>query len=311
MDVHRRRRALVNCSVGWTVCLAFLVFSAAPAWGQRPEESTCTRAAGKFKPGKAVNPPITLTADPPTQTVNFGGDRGWKFADVVLKASRPLPPRVRVAQLDLEVLRRLSRQGETTTTIATKPMKFTEPRLNPRRDVITFTICLDGAGLEAGRYQGAMSVEGPSGVGPTNLAINANVKNEGLFIVTVIITGVLVFVLLLWRGATTEQKDQAKVVAEEVKDTPAGTAVSAETKDMAAKATGDMARVKLSANVLLNPIFWLTTAASAALALGAALTIYSQNTGWGADGVADAFAVATAVLAAAGFRSLLLTTAGK
>ena len=85
--------------------------------------------------------------------------------------------------------------------------------------------------------------------------------------------------------------------------------VTEKMKKTAEKAT--VTRRKVSRDVLKNPIFYLTTAVSAAVAIGAAVTIYTQDTAWGSDPVTDVFAVATAVLAAAGFRSLLLTTAGK
>jgi hypothetical protein len=78
-----------------------------------------------------VTPPITLTPNLPGESINFGGERGWKFVDVVLKASAPLPQAFKASQLDLEVGRRLIRQGDTTTTVATGPMRFTEPKLNP------------------------------------------------------------------------------------------------------------------------------------------------------------------------------------
>jgi hypothetical protein len=60
-----------------------------------------------------------------------------------------------------------------------------------------------------------------------------------------------------------------------------------------------------------DPFFWLSTIVSAAFAVAAAFTIYSQNTAWGSDAAVDAFAVASAVLSAAGFRSLLASGAGK
>jgi len=280
----------------------------------QPEESSCTRKAGVFQPGKAVEPPIALTPDLPAQTVNFGGGRGWKFIDVVLRASRPLPTDFSTSQLDLEVLRRLVRQGGTTTTVASRPLNFTEPRLNPRRDVITFTICVNGEGLNAGHYEGAVIAEGPDGIGPANLAISANAKNGTLFWSTLIITTLLVLVLLVWRGATTEQADKAKEVAEAVKGAPVAggnAAVPEAVQQQATKVVEQNARWNLRSEVLANPMFWVSTLASAALATAAAFTIYSQNISWGADPAVDVFAVAAAVLAAAGFRSLILTTAGK
>jgi len=299
------------------LCLAAPTWAAARGTATAHEQSLCTRKAGTYSSGKSVTPPITLTPDLPAQTVNFGGGRGWKFLDVVLRASQPLPTDFDVHQLDLEVLRRLISQGDTTTTVSSRPITFTEPKLNPRRDLITFTICLTGEGLSAGHYTGAITVEGPDGIGPANLTINANAKDGTLFKITLAIAGILVFVLLVWRGATTVQTDQAKQVAATVRDaTVAGGTItglsSAQTlQDTATKSVGARARWNLKGAVLTDPFFWLSTLISAAFALAAAFTIYSQNTAWGSDPAVDAFAVASAVLAAAGFRSLLASGAGK
>jgi len=314
--VHRHVGATL-VGVAWlaVLLLAAPALAGSQGTGTSQEQSSCTRKAGTFSPGKSVAPPLTLTPDIPAQTVNFGGGRGWKFVDVVLRASQPLPADFNVRQLDLEVLRRLVSQGDTTTTVASGPITFTEPRLNPRRDVITFTICLSGAGLSAGHYAGAITAEGPDGIGPANLTINANAKNRTLFRITLAISGTLVLVLLLWRGATTVQTDAAKTVAAAVsKATVDGGTITGLTSDLqtpAAKAVGDKARWKLRRAVLTDPFFWLSTIISAAFALTAAFTVYSQNTGWGADPAVDAFAVASAVLSAAGFRSLLASGAGK
>lgn len=299
------------------VVLTTVLLAAAPIGAQDQkagEETTCTRQSGKFTPGTAVLEAITLTPDLPAQTVNFGGGRDWKFLDVVLKASRPLPASFNVSQLDLEVIRRLIRQGDTATTVASAPMKFTEPRLNPRRNMITFTICVNGEGLDAGHYAGAVTAEGPDGIGPASLTINANAKDLTLFEITLAVAGILVLFLLFWRGATAVQTDQAKEVAGAVHDASAAGGTAAMPADIKAKATaavGENARWNLQREVWTNPFFWVSTVVSSAFALAAAFTIYSQNTAWGADPAIDAFAVASAVLAAAGFRSLLATSAGK
>jgi hypothetical protein len=101
-------------------------------------------------------------------------------------------------------------------------------------------------------------------------------------------------------------------MANAVKKAGAGGAnatVSQEMMDKANKVVGS--RWNFSKDALGNPMFWVSTIVSAALATAAAFTIYAQNTGWGADPPIDAFAVASAVVAAAGFRSLIVTTAGK
>jgi hypothetical protein len=303
------------------VLLLVSLVVAAPAWAASSgpsashEQALCTRQAGVYAPGKPVRPPITLTPDDPAQTINFGGGRGWKFVDVVLRASKSLPASFTVDQLDLEVLRHLVSQGDTTTTVSSQPITFTEPQLNPRRDVITVAICIDGAGLSAGHYAGAISAEGPDGVGPANLTINANAKDGTLFLITLVISGVFVFVLLVWRGATAKQSDTTKQVAAAVSSAPvdAGnlSGLSADLKAKATKSVGKRARWNLRADVLTDPFFWMSTIVSAAFGVAAAFTIYSQNTAWGSDPAVDAFAIAAAVLSAAGFRSLLASGAGK
>jgi hypothetical protein len=60
-----------------------------------------------------------------------------------------------------------------------------------------------------------------------------------------------------------------------------------------------------------DPYFWLTPVISVGFALAAAFAIYSQNTSWGVDAAVDAFAVFSAILAAAGLRSIFATGAGK
>jgi hypothetical protein len=246
--------------------------------------------------------------------VNFGGGRGWQFAEVVLTASRPLPSSFEPSQLAIEVLRRFSRQSETLSTVTLPQPTFTEPRLNPARNIITFAVCLDGSNLGAGRYAGAIAVEGP-GVGPTNLAFNLNAQNETMFLSTVIVSGVLVLFLLFWRGAATLQSDTAKGVAAEVDHadvTPEGVLeVPAKVAPTAEKAVQTRARWSLRTEVLTDPMFWAGTVLSTAAAVAAAWAIYAANTGWGASPVTDIFAIVSSIVAAAGFQSLITSAAGK
>lgn len=81
-------------TAAWLVLLLPSSLIAAKGAEPQPEQERCTCKAGVFVPGKAVEPPIALTADLSAQTVNFGADRDWKFVDVVLRASRPLPASV-------------------------------------------------------------------------------------------------------------------------------------------------------------------------------------------------------------------------
>jgi hypothetical protein len=299
--------------------LAVALLWAPAASGATPEQADCTRKSGEFTPGRKIDPPITLTPDAATQTVNFGGGRGYQFADVVVKASAPLPASVKPQDLDIEVQRRIVRQSDTLTTVSTNPPTFTQPRLNPRRDVIIFTVCFNGARLQAGHYTGAITVEGPPGVGPTNIAFNVNAKDLTLALVLLIVGGFLVLALIIWRGATTVQGEQAKKVAGAVNDaaepdTEKAT-VDKNAMDVAKTTVKSRARVGLlkpkGGEALRDPTFWIGTVVAILGGLAAAWAVYSGNTAWGADPITDGIALVSALLAAAGLRSVVATAAGK
>lgn len=105
--VRRLGRVAVRCGLlvlggatALTLAVAVAVAFAAPPTAAASvtaapagEESSCTRKPGVFKPGRTPAEeaePIALTPDQPAETLNFGGGRGWKFIDVVLRAARPV-----------------------------------------------------------------------------------------------------------------------------------------------------------------------------------------------------------------------------
>ena len=55
------------------------------------EERKCTYEPAPLRSSKTVKPTVKLSPDQGAQIVNFGGERGWKFVDVVLNATPPLP----------------------------------------------------------------------------------------------------------------------------------------------------------------------------------------------------------------------------
>jgi len=316
-------RALTR-RVAWVLIAALALALAVPgalivgdafARGTTPPPPGCARQAGQFQTGPPVAPAITLTPDLATQTINFGGGRGTQFADIVLKASRPLPATVSASQLDIQVLRRFTRQSNTLATVALPGPTFTPPELSPQRDVVDFTICFAGSGISAGHYEGAITVEGPTGIAPTTLAFNVNAQDETLFLITLSVAGALVLLLLFWRGATSIQSDAAQNVATQVHNAdanpqgvmelPANAAIPART------ATQPNARWSLKKNVITDPLFWAGTLLSSAAAIAAAWTVYTSNTGWGSDPVTDVFGIISTIIAAAGFQSLIATAAGK
>jgi hypothetical protein len=303
----RRRFALVL-----SVVFAFFV-GACNAYAKPREPSECTRKAGEFSPGATVKPTITLTPDLPTQTINFGGDRGWQFAEVVLTASRPLPTNFKPEQLNIEVLRQFARQSETDRSVTLAPPTFTTPVINPSRNTITFAVCFDGSGLSAGHYNGAVTVEGFSGIGPTSVAFNLNAQNRAFFLTVLIASALLTLFLLFWRGAARLQSDNAKAVVADVNSslTEGASVVSQKAAADAQKPLEAGQRFALKGEVLRDPMFWVGTVLSTVAAIAAAWAIYSANSSWGVNPVTEAFAIVSAVLAAAGFQSLLTSAAGK
>jgi hypothetical protein len=316
MSRRRNRGRLLAWSLAAVaVAQSLLVSGAAAAGSPPPEQAKCTRHPGVFQEGPAVSPKTVLTPDVPTQTINFGGGRGWQFADVVLRVSQPLPSTFSPAQLDIQVLRRFTRQSDTLNTVAIDPPLFTEPQINPRRNAITFTICVHGANLGAGHYAGAITVEGPVGIESTNVALNINAQDESMFLWTAIPTAVLVLFLLFWRGAVTVKNQAARSAAADVAAAAAAAAAGAAAvqvpADTAMAARNAQASTwALKREVLMDPLFWATTILSAAAGFAAAWAIYAANTGWGSDPVTDIFAVVAGILSAVGLRSLIASAAG-
>jgi hypothetical protein len=311
------RRLLAWSFAAAVVAQPLLVSGAAGASSSPPEQAKCTRQPGVFQEGPAVSPKTVLTPDVPTQTINFGGGRGWQFADVVLRVSQPLPTTFNPAQLDIQVLRRFTRQSDTLSTVAIDPPLFTEPQINPRRNAITFTICVHGANLGAGHYAGAITAEGPAGIEATNVALNINAQDQSMFLWTAIPTAILVLFLLFWRGAVTVKNQAARSAAADVAAAAGAAAaaggagavqVAAPTATAATNAQASTWALKWE--VLMDPLFWATTILSAAAGFAAAWAIYAANTGWGSDPVTDIFAVVAGILSAVGLRSLIASAAG-
>jgi hypothetical protein len=152
-----------------------------------------------------------------------------------------------------------------------------------------------------------------------NVALDVNAQNSTMFWVTVAIAGALALLLLFWRGATTVQNTAAKEAAGAVTaaHTDAGsggdgkTAVPQSAVALASKAVQPRARWSLKGDVLTDPLFLASTVLSVAFAVAAAWAIYTANSGWGSDPVTDVFAVVSALLSAAGLRSLIASAAGK
>jgi hypothetical protein len=121
---------------------------------QQPNANQCKLNPGQGGGGRSLKQSVKLVSDLPSQTVNFGGSRGWEFVYVVLTATPALPSSVTSNQIRLSILRPFTRTSQTLPTATAPIPKFTEPMISSGRDRVTFTVCLNGAGLPAGSFTG-------------------------------------------------------------------------------------------------------------------------------------------------------------
>jgi len=121
----------------------------------------CELSANKpASKGKKVKPPVTLTAEPTTEIVNFGTKRGTKSFYVALRASRPLPGILKPDQLEIAVPLPPRRVSDTLESATLDFPRFSKPRfINGRREV-QFRVCVDASDAEAGTYTVSVQVVG-------------------------------------------------------------------------------------------------------------------------------------------------------
>jgi hypothetical protein len=321
-----RWTAVIALGVLLSLCAGapFALAQNAPA-----EAQTCTRQPGQGGGGPGLKQSIKLVPDLPSQTVNFGGTRGWEFVDMVLTATPALPLSVTPNQIRLSILRHFTRTSQTLPTATAPSPVFTQPQISAGRDRVTFTVCLNGAGLPAGSFTGSVIVEGPAGVVPTTLAITENAKDDTL---ASWLAGVLLFaafVFLLLRGAATRQAaDEQHVITEAARATAEasnaaveatqGTAAAGDVQQAAGEVADHVAQFQ---NVQANPQqhsvlwyfgqvlkdlnWWLTTLVALGVAAGSIIAIYSANASWGADVWTSVASLVGAVFTAVGVQSVV------
>ena len=249
-----------------------------------------------------------LTADIPAEIVNFGGNRGWKFVDVVLKATPALPKRLKSEQIGLQILRRFYRQSPTLETVAAPRARFTKPHISRTRDRITFTVCLNGSGLEAGSYLGNVLVEGPRGLAQTNVSITENAKNRDLAVWGAVVALIAAFAFLVLRGAASRQATATENHRRELDqaltdDTDAGRKRAAELRK---PENVPKPRIRSYIRDVFKDLNWIvTTAVALAVAAGTIIGLYSANPAWGADKIASFAALVGPTFSAVGVQSVV------
>lgn len=264
------------------------VVSAQEASEPAGEAQQCTRRAGGDRPGQAIEPAVKLAPDVAGHVVNFGGSREWQFVDVVLNADPALPRSLEPGEIRLEVVRRFTRASENLKTTWMRRPTFTQPRISPGRARVTFTMCLNGAGLEAGSYSGSVLIEGPRGLAPASISITANAKDSTLALWGGVAVLALAALFLVLRGAAARQ------ARTEEKQAKSGDAKS-EPQQL----------TKYVGGVLKDLNWWITSIVALGLAAGTIIGIYSANPAWGADTLGSVASLVGPAFTAVGVQSVI------
>lgn len=270
VDVRRAGGRATVIAIAVTVAACFF---AGPATAAEPK---CSRGLNDAELGKPLKPAVALT--PNTQSAqrqeNFSTDRGTKYLKNILLTAEPaLPTDVTPNQLNFEAL--ISRTGDNLESIDFPDPSFTQPRISEDRKTITFTICLGAHSVDAGKYVGAITVSGPSGLGPTAVNLTITAKNGGLFWLGGIAALIFCLVLLLLKDAVAHFKGP-----------------------------GDN-WLKALKQPVIDMRWWPATLIALGGAFGTLYAGYANDPSWGANGFAAVIILIGTAIAAIGGKSVL------
>ncbi len=232
-----------------------------------------------------VKPTVALSSSGPAEAMNMGGLRGTGTTDIAIAASPALPASVSSEEITVDIPKRFARTGPGLTTQYLPEPEFSKPRILQHGTLIAFTLCVDARHIDAGSYVGQVIVGGPVGVQPATVAVTLNAKDEGKFILGMVLAGIVAVLLLLFRGI--------KIHMEKL---PEGT-----TKNLR--------------NALLPTVtdfvgFVAPTVVAVAAALVALLQVYDSNVSWGADSISSLIALGGTAISAAGLGTFLSSLKG-
>lgn len=267
---------------------------ALPVEGKGNKSKRAKRMArrGKAKPKKRVK--LSLQADPGSanRVVNLGSDREAERITLHVNAS-PRIPKGYGKRLEV-VAEPFINSSETADTVTFSEPTFSKLLISGNRKRITFTMCVDPPNnLPAGKYLSTVSLEGPPPTEAATMTITINGKDGGVFLLAAIITAVLAFGVLLYKGAG--EKRALLLTAAEQKP--------AAEKDAAVK------QAKKWRYPIMECVFdlgWLVPSiASIAGAFALLYAAYANNPAWGEGGiVTNAIALIGTGLAAVGAKTV-------
>lgn len=292
------------------VVMVLVVFGASVASGQSatpPELCPVANAAGAAA-GDAIEPPITLQAEPQSSTrvVNFGADRDRETPVFHISAPSALPKGIE-KRLEL-VADPIVRTGETTESVSFPDPKYSVLRVSGNRKRISFRVCLDPPeDLPAGKYSGQVTLEGPPGVESAAVTITLNAKDGSGFRIGMAVTGLLAFLVLLYKGAGDERARRTEAAEKLPNELADGSPNQAKTN---AK-TDAASWLRAGGACLWNPGWLFPTLFAVGGAFGALLAAYTNNPSWGESGLLSSVAALVGTgLAAVGARAIF-TPSGK
>jgi uncharacterized protein YpmB len=280
---------------------SFLVNRAnAPAQAQQ-DECSVANASGKAG-GKRVKKAVTLETDAGSlnRTVNLGSDREEEAISLRVNVPKGLTKKKLVKRMEL-VAEPFTKVHETAEAAAITDVEFSKLNVSGDGKRITFYMCVDPPNnLDAGKYTSVVTLEGPRGVNPATMTITLNGKDGGGFLIALIVTAVLSFLVLLYKGAS---EMRAAAIAAAKKETDANKRKTA--VENADKWWGHVGKCVTSPGWLV-PTF---------AAIGAAFAIlwaaYDGNPAWGESGpVTSGLALLGAGLAAIGAKTIFTPGGG-
>jgi hypothetical protein len=235
----------------------------------------CGRALSAAS-GRRLTPVVALTpnAQSAQRQENFGTSRGTKYLrDVRFTAEPPLPKTLTPAQLNFEAL--ISRTGDNLESTDFPDPTFTQPRISEDRKSVTFTICLNATGIDAGKYVGSVTAAGPPGLAPGTINLTVNAKEGSLFLIGAIVTFVLCLLLLLAKDAAAHFKKPGDNWWEALR------------------------------LPLVDLRWWGATLVALGAAFGALYLAYANDPVWGANGLGAVIALIGSGVTAIGGKSVL------
>lgn len=229
-----------------------------------------------------------------TRVFNFGRHRDPLYQSFQIEIEPPLPAGAEQRlNLVADVMTRTD-EGTADTVVFPEP-KFSRFRVSGNRKRLSFEVCLTPPkDLPAGTYTSVVYLEGPPGVEGTAVAMTANAKDGGLFVLGLIGTLLAAAAVLLFKAAADVRA--AAIEGAKSKSKPQ--------QDAAAK---------------WRPAFgeafgfgWLATTSALLIATGGSLILlYTKDPAWGAGGVASLIALVSAGLAAIGVKTVFTSSGSK